>query len=259
MMIKRISIFILGCWLLVGVAYAQVSVALSDNLLVLNSQTRSSMFELVNLGSEPTEFRLTTDKLLLGTKEDASKIIRWAPARALVPANRTIPVRVSARPTPGLAAGEYIFRVGVTAEAQPVPRRPRSGDTAEAPPDGIAVTIPLVPTLPVTVYMRHQIEAPMIDVEPLVLTPDDKEIMGYFPVTKRNPAYSFVGQVLVLEKSTGQRINSGRLHLRQGGTGSSRVSMPRGQTPLQAAAQYCLQVWDHFPGKGEPTLVVCGS
>lgn len=258
-MIKRIFIFSLGCWLVASAAQAQVSVALSDNLLVLDSQTRSSMFELVNLGSEPTEFRLETDKLLLGTKEDASTIIRWAPARALVPANRTVPVRVAARPTPGLAAGEYIFRVGVTAEAKPVPRRPRPGDPAEAPPDGIAVTIPIVPTLPVTVYLRHNIEAPMIDIEPLVLTPDDKEVMGYFPVTKRNPAYSFVGQVLVLDKATGQRINSGRLHLRQGGSAGSRVNMPRAQTPLQAGAQYCLQVWDHFPGKGEPKLVVCGS
>lgn len=258
MMIKRVFIFSLGCCLLASVAQAQVSVALSDNLLILDSQTRSSMFELVNLASEPTEFRLETDKLLLGTKEDASKIIRWAPARSLVPANRTVPVRVSARPTPELAAGEYIFRVGVTAEVKPVPQRPRPGEV-EAPPDGIVVTIPLVPTLPVTVYLRHHIEAPMIDVEPLVLTPDDPEMMGYFPVKKRNPAHSFVGQVLVFEKTTGQRINSGRLHLRQGGGAGSRVSMPRGKTPLQVGAQYCLQVWDHFPGKGEPALVVCGS
>jgi len=240
-----------------SVAKADISVALSDNVVILDSRARSGMIELVNLGEEPTEFRLKVDQSLVGTPTDASTIIRWAPARSMVPAHQTRPVRIAARPTPELAPGEYIFRVGVTAESQPVPRKPRPGDV-EAPKDAIAVSVPIVPTLPVTVYLRHQIESPMIDVDPLVLTPGDKEVMGYFPVRKRTPAYSFVGQVQVVEAGSGKLINSGRLHLKPG-TPGSKVNMPRANVPLTKGARYCIRVWDHFPGEGKAAVESCGQ
>lgn len=240
-----------------GPARAQISVALSDNIVVLDSRTRSGLIELVNLGDEPTEFRLEVDESLAGTPADASSIVRWAPSRALVPAHQTRPLRIAARPTPELAPGEYVFRLGVTAEVRPVARRARPGE-AEAPPDGIAVRIPIVPTLPVTVYLRHGIEPPMIDVEALVATPDDPAVMGYFPVRRRNPAHGFVGQVQVVERGTGRLINGGRLHLRPGGDGS-RVSMPRAAAPLAAGASYCVRVWDHFPATGPATVETCGQ
>jgi len=235
-----------------------ISVALSDNLIILDSKSRSGMIEVVNLGDEPTEFRLKVDETLLGTPNDASSMLRWAPARTLVPAHQTRPVRVAARPTPELAPGEYIFRVGVTAEAKPVARKPKPGEDIEAPPDGLAVTVPIVPTLPVTVYLRHDIPPPALEVEPLVLTPGDEDVLGYFPVRKHNPAHSFVGQVQVAEMGTGKIANSGRLHIAQGKPGS-RVNMPRGKVQVDNTATYCVRVWDHFPGEGPPQVESCGK
>jgi hypothetical protein len=236
---------------------ATVSVALSDNLVILDSKARSGMIELINLGADPTEFRLKVDESLLGTPTDASSMLRWAPARSQVPAHQTRPVRISARPTPELAPGEYIFRVGVTCEAKPVLRKPKAGGE-EIVEDGIAVTIPIVPTLPITVYLRHDIEPPMLEVESLVLTPEDTAVMGYFPVRKKNPEYSFVGQVQVVEEQSKKIINSGRLHLSPGKPGS-RVNMPRPETPLVEGTRYCVRVWDHFPGEGEPLVESCGQ
>jgi hypothetical protein len=237
---------------------AAVSVALSDNLVILDSRARSGMIELVNLGADPTEFRLKVDESLVGTPNDASSMLRWAPARAQVPAHQTRPVRISARPTPELEPGEYIFRVGVTCEAKPVVRKPKPGEEdVDVPSDGIAVTIPIIPTLPITVYLRHEIDAPMVEAESLVLTPDDPSAMGFFPVRKKNPAYSFVGQVQVVEESTKKVINSGRLHIAQG-KAESRVSMPRPETALVEGARYCVRIWDHFPGVGEAMVESCG-
>ncbi len=242
--------------LALGPVRAGVSVALSDNVVILDSTSRSGMIELVNLGSEPTEFRLKVDETLVDSPTDASKMLRWAPARAMVPAHQTRPMRISARPSPDLAPGEYVFQVGVTAEARPVPRKPRPGEV-EVPPDGLAVTIPIVPTLPITVYLRHEIDPPMLEVEPLVLTPEDDGVLGYFPVRKHHPAYSFVGQVQVVEEGTEKVINSGRLHLKPGSPGS-RVSMPRGNVPLESNGRYCVRVWDSFPGEGPAKVESCG-
>lgn len=261
-MSRRTTMLTVGLLSVIALAHspraeAGISVALSDNIVILDSHARSGMIELVNLGGDPTEFRLKVDESLLGTSTDASTVLRWAPARSQVPAHQTRPVRISARPTPELAPGEYIFRVGVTAEAKPVARRPRADDV-EAPADGIAVTIPIVPTLPITIYLRHNIEPPMLEVEPLVLTPEDEQVMGYFPVKKKNPAYSFVGKVQVVQAGTDKVINSGRLHIKPGKPGS-RVNMPRSKVPLEAGARYCVRVWDEFPGQGPALVESCGQ
>ncbi|WP_404400535.1 hypothetical protein LG288_11095 [Idiomarina seosinensis] len=234
-----------------------VSVALSDNLIVLEQRSRSGTIELVNLASDPTEFRIS----ILGVTDsevDGSDLIRWAPQRALAPANRTLPFRVSARPPGDLPAGEYLIRVGVTAEVQAPPPIPRDDDDTEEPEAAIAVVVPIVPTLPVTVYYRHGIETPMVDAKPLVETPDDEKFIGYFPVVKQQPNYSFVGTVQVIEKTTGTLINRGRLHLRQS-TEQSNVRMPRGEQNMIENGVYCLQIWDHWPGEGAPTKEVCSG
>lgn len=234
-----------------------VSVALSDNLIVLEQRSRSGTIELVNLASDPTEFRVS----ILGVSDsevDGSALIRWAPQRALAPANRTAPFRVSARPPGDLPPGEYLIRVGVTAAVQAPPPLPRETNENEEPEQGIAVVVPIVPTLPVTVYYRHGIETPMVDAQPLVETPDDENFIGYFPVVKQQPEYSFVGTVQVVEKTTKTLINRGRLHLRQS-TERSNVRMPRGEQTMIENGVYCLQIWDHWPGQGTPTTEVCSE
>lgn len=234
-----------------------VSVALSDNLIVLEQRSRSGSIELVNLASDPTEFQIS----ILGvsdTEVDGADLIRWAPQRALAPANRTAPFRVSARTPDGLPPGEYLIRVGVTAAVQAPPPIPRDNAENEEPEQGIAVVVPIVPTLPVTVYYRHNIETPMVDAQPLVETPEDLNFIGYFPVVKQQPQYSFVGTVQVIEKTTNTLINRGRLHLRQS-TERSNVRMPRGEQTMIENGIYCLQIWDHWPGQGVPTTEVCSE
>lgn len=233
-----------------------VSVALSDNLAVLDERNRSTAIELVNLGADPTEFRLTVDPDIAGTDIDGRSVIRWSPSRALAAPHTTVPVRIAVRPPADLPPGEYMLRAGVTAEVQ----RPPPIDTGldDAPPDGIAVTIPVVPTLPIMVYFRHRISPPMIDSEPLVLTPDDADSMGYFPVVKRHPEYSFVGQVQVVDADSRQVINGGRLHLKPG-SASSQVRMPRPAEAIEQSGRYCLLIWDHWPAQGPAQQEVCGS
>jgi len=231
-------------------------VTLSDDVIVLDEHTRSGSIDLVNLGADPMEFTLKVDDEAKGAAPDGTPLIRWTPTRSLVPANRSVAMRVAARPPANLPPGEYVFRVGVTASVQRPKMAP--GEEEKAAEKGIAVTIPVVPILPVTVYVRHKIETPMIDVKPLILTPEDKKIAGYFPVTKRMPGVSFVGQIQLVEQSSGKVVSRGRLVLAPA-KNSSQVSMPRGETPMIKGARYCLRVWDHFPGEGDPKLEVCGQ
>ena len=231
-------------------------VTLSDDVIVLDEHSRSGSIDLVNLGEDPMEFTLKVDDEAKGAAPDGTPLIRWTPTRSLVPANRSVAMRVAARPPANLAPGEYIFRVNVTASVQR-PKMTPGAEEKEAE-KGIAVTIPVVPVLPVTVYVRHKIETPMIDAKPLVLTPEDKKIAGYFPVTKRMPGVSFVGQIQLVEQGSGKVVNQGRLVLAPA-TDTSKVSMPLGKIPLEKGARYCLRVWDHFPGEGAPKLEVCGQ
>ncbi|MBN2644309.1 MAG: hypothetical protein JXR59_02425 [Desulfuromonadaceae bacterium] len=253
------SLLVLAVLLLMSAAaWADVSVALSDNLIVIDSRDRSGMIELVNLSADPTEFTLQIQNVE-GSEVDGETLIRWAPRRSQVPANRTAPFRVSARPQKDLPPGEYLIRVGVSARLMAPPpvvetKKNQNGEIEQT----IAVVVPIVPVLPVTVYYRHQIDTPMIDAQALVATPDDEKYLGYFPVVKRTPQYSFVGTVQVVEQATGKVINQGRLHLKQG-TESSRVRMPRGEQALVPGTTYCLNIWDRFPAKGQPVQQVCGA
>jgi hypothetical protein len=231
-------------------------VTLSDDVVVLDDKQKWGSIDLVNLGADPMEFTLTVDATASGTARDGTSLIRWAPSKALAPANRSVTMRVSARPPADLPPGEYVFRVGVTAAVQHPPRTLPGEGTDQV--QGIAATIPVVPILPVTVYLRHKIEAPMIDAKPLVFTPEDPKYFGYFPVTKRTPGVSFVGQIQLVEQGSGAIISKGRLILSPA-QDTSNVRMPRGDTPVKDGARYCLRIWDHFPGKGGPTQEVCGQ
>ncbi len=249
----------LGLMLSSGYAVAEssgVSVALSDNLIVLDNRTRSGSIELVNLASDPTEFTISVLSVK-NTELDGESLLRWAPRRTLAPAHRTASFRVSARPPGDLPAGEYLIRVGVTSKLQSPPPVPKEFKNADGVMElGLSAVVPIVPTLPVTVYYRHGIETPMIDAGALVLTPDNPEQIGYFPVTKREPKYSFVGAVQIVERSTGTVINQGRLHLAQG-LATSNVNMPRGKQTMMAGGVYCLRIWSNWPMKGKADQEVC--
>lgn len=243
-----------------GLASAQepgdISVAISDNLIVIDGRARSGQIDLVNGGEEPMEFTVYPMEEVQGIVQSAEPILRWAPEKAVAPAHRSLAFRVLARPTPDLEPGEYAFQFGVRAQVQrdepPIVVRQEEGE----PEPLLTAVVPVVPVLPVTVYVRHGIETPRVDPQPLVLTPEDEANLGYFMVVKREPDRSFIGQIQVADKATGDVLSSGRLHLAQAGK-QAKVGMPREFFPAHRAGSYCLRIWDHFPGEGEPYVSLC--
>lgn len=233
-----------------------ISVSISDNIIVIDAEARSGQIDLVNGSDDPMEFTVTPMGEVAGIEASARPILRWAPEKAVAPAHRSLPFRVLARKSNDLEPGEYAFQFGVKAAVQrkelPITI---TRDEKDAPPT-IGAVVPVVPVLPVTVYVRHKIETPKVDPQPIVLTPEDPQNLGHFMVVKREPKRGFVGQIRVIDKETGQVLSSGRLHLAQSGS-QAKVDMPRETFPADRIGSYCLQVWDHFPARGEPYATIC--
>ncbi len=265
MHIPRIS------WLATTVAFAvlsapsanaqdagRITVSISDNIIVIDANARSGQIDLVNGSDDPVEFSVSPKTEGAGIINSAEAVLRWAPARSVAPAHRSQAFRVAARPTPELAPGEYAYQFSVRAELQrnAINTLANSDDKTKEPL--VTVRVPIVPVLPVTVYVRHGIEAPRVDLRPLTLTPDDPDSLGYFTAVKQHRDRSFIGTVQVVDAETGAELSRGRLHLGQAGA-EAKVGMPRERFPQGKAGKYCLRVWDHFPAQGEPYANVCGA
>lgn len=235
-------------------------VSISDNMIIIDANARSGQIDLVNGSDDPMEFTVlpAPDGSKTAIVNSAGPVLRWAPERSVAPAHRSQAFRVAARPTPELAPGEYAYQFLVRSKLQrSVPDLLVQTDavTQETVITGL---VPLVPMLPVTVYLRYGIEAPRVDVRPLTLTPDDPESLGYFMAVKQHPDRSFVGTIQVVDADTGAELSRGRLHLGQEGS-DARVTMPRGIFPTGKAANFCLKVWDQFPSQGEPYANSCSG
>lgn len=238
----------------------RASVSISDNMIIIDANARSGQIDLVNGSDEPMEFTVlpapegSTTRIV----NSAGPVLRWAPERSVAPAHRSQAFRVAARPTPELAPGEYAYQFLVRSKLQrTVPDLLVQTDEATQE-TVITGRVPLVPMLPVTVYLRHKIEAPRVDVRPLTLTPDDPELLGYFLAVKQHPDRSFVGTIQVVDAETDAELSRGRLHVGQEGD-QAKVTMPRGIFPTGKNANYCLKVWDHFPPRGEPYANSCSG
>lgn len=237
---------------------SRVTVAISDNMILLDAVTRSGQVDLVNGSDDPMEFTVLPMLENAGIVNSAGSVLRWAPERSVAPAHRSQAFRVAARPTPELAPGEYAYQFKVRAQIQRATPDLLVETDKASQETVISGFVPVVPLLPVTVYLRYKIDAPRVDLRPLTLTPDDPDSLGYFMVVKQYPNRSFVGTIKVIDKETGSELSSGRLHLGQEGS-EAKVGMPRGLFPVGKGADYCLRVWDHFPSKGEPYASVCSG
>ncbi|WP_353209292.1 hypothetical protein [Sphingorhabdus sp.] len=227
-------------------------------MIILDTNTRSGQIDLINGSDDPMEFTVIPMLENAGIVNSAAPVLRWAPERSVAPAHRSQGFRVAARPTPELAPGEYAYRFQVRAQIQR--KTPdilvETDETTQQ--SVISGFVPVVPLLPVTVYLRYKIEAPRVDVLPLTLTPDDPDSLGYFIAVKRYPDRSFVGTIKVVNADTGVELSSGRLHLGQEGP-EARVTMPRGIWPTGKNANFCLKVWAQFPAQGEPYANSCSG
>lgn len=241
-----------------ALAEDKVTVAISDNIIVIDGTKRSGTIDLVNGSSDAVIFSVYPLEESIGIKQSLNNLLRWAPQSGLAPAHRSLPFRVLARPTPNLAPGEYAMQFGVRSEVQKKnpPIIVNAEDELEEP--SISVSATIIPVIPITVYYRHQIPTPKVDIEPFRLTPADQLYLGYVSVTKRMPNVSFVGQIQLEDRATGRVVNSGRLHLAQQGV-SAKVRISRVEETSETDREYCIKVWDHFPAERAPYINECSD
>lgn len=230
---------------------AQLSVTVSDNVVILDEKKRSGSIDLVNLGSDPVEFTVTA--LDSDGTTSVAELIRWAPPRVLVNANRSARLRVISKGNIDRTVAERLVKLGITAAVQ---RPPRAVIQEEDTTDAVAVTVPVVPTLPLFVYVRGNNSQNTVTLDPFISTPEDNNYAGHFPISKTIVDRSFVGHVKVINKANGEILSEGRVHLPQG-TEKSLVRVLRSEEKPEKQAVHCVQLWDEYPGQGEPSQTVC--
>jgi hypothetical protein len=250
---------ILALALIIGLFPAaawSISVSISDNVVVLDTRQRSGEIQLLSMTPSPVEFDITPMDVPEGVL-DGRDYLRWSPPRTLVPANRGSPLRMVFRPPADLAPGEYVVRLAVKGrqvDFQPsFLREPEEGVEGD---QGLAVGVSIQPVLPVTVYIRHQVESPALTVgqfEPVV---DDERSHGYFMVSKDPDAISFVGTVALIGAESGNTLTSGRLRMGQT-VDDMRIRVPRRDEEAELAEAVCLHIWPSFPARGQPEQRVC--
>lgn len=237
-----------------------VSVAISDDVIVLDAREKSGLVELVNFAAVPAEYNVRVLSLPDGIAA-GDRLIRWAPRRAVVPANRTIPLRVVARPRGDLAPGEYVVRVGIQARGTALPdSEVLDGDTeGENVDNGLGVSVPIQPILPTSVYYRHEIEAPRIEITGYTSEVESgAEGIGAFLTKKEDVDLSFVGSVSITHEPSGVILRQGRMHVPPGREPGPLLIPFSDEIPDMASDdEYCLRIWSEFPPRGEPYTERC--
>lgn len=236
-----------------------ISVSISDNVVVLDTRERSGEIELLSMTPSPVEFEISAMELPEGLA-DGRQYLRWSPERVLVPANRASPLRMVFRPPADLEPGEYIVRLAV--QSRQVDFEPDFGtddDDEDIDTDNaLAIGVAIQPVLPVTVYIRHQVDSPELVIGDFVPAEDDDTSHGHFTVEKHPDAISFVGTVALIGANTGNTLTSGRLRMAQTAN-ERRIRVPRDETEAALAEPVCLHVWPSFPPRGEPERRLCSE
>jgi len=253
--VASISI-LFGLIFLAGTARA-ISVSITDNVVVLDESSRSAAIQLLSMTPSPVEFEVRATELPPEV-QDGRELLRWAPERTVVPANRGRPLRMVFRPPADLSAGEYVVRLAV--QSREVDYEPDFGnDDDAATEDGenrLQIGVAIQPVLPVTIYIRHKVESPKLVVNTFQPTPEAQETHGYFNVSKRPEAISYIGEVALVGEVSNTVYTSGRLRMGQT-VNEKRVRVPRRDGDEQLTEAICLHLWPQFPAEGEPEQKVC--
>ena len=237
---------------------AAISVSISDNVVVLDNRQRSGEIELLSMTPSPVEFEVEPADLPEGIA-DGRDYLRWSPARTLVPANRASPLRMVFRPPADLPPGEYVVRLAVKSrQVDFQPSFQLDPDTEEPPQDGLAIGVAIHPVLPVTVYIRHQVDSPALSIGAFEPAADDEDSHGHFMVSKAPEAISFVGTVALVGERSNETLTSGRLRMGQNAT-ERRIRVPRRDSEAALDEPVCLHIWPRFPARGEPEQRVCSE
>ena len=235
-----------------------ISVSISDNVVVLDNRQRSGEIELLSMTPSPVEFEVEAMAVPEGM-QDGRDYLRWSPARTLVPANRASPLRMVFRPPADLPPGEYVVRLAVQSRQVDFQPSFEEGPDEEAPPqDGLAIGVAIQPVLPVTVYIRHQVDSPELTIGTFEPAAGDEDSHGHFTVRKAPEAISFVGTVALVGQHSGETLTSGRLRMGQNAT-ERRIRVPRRDEEPALSEPVCLHIWPSFPARGEPEQRVCSE
>lgn len=236
-----------------------ISVSISDNVVVLDSRQRSGEIALLSMTPSPVEFEVTVMDLPEGTV-DGRDYLRWSPARAMVPANRGSPLRMVFRPPTDLPPNEYVVRLAVKSrEVNYQPDFEGAPEDGEAPDnEGLGVGLSIQPVLPVTVYIRHQVDSPTLTIGRFEPVTDDLRSHGHFIASKPPEAISFIGTVALFGADSGEMLTSGRLRMGQT-VNETRIRVPRRDTEAELSEPVCLHVWPTFPARGEAEQRVCSQ
>ncbi|WP_144244440.1 hypothetical protein [Pseudohaliea rubra] len=235
-----------------------ISVSVSDTVVVLDSRHRSGEIQLLSMTPSPVEFEITPIDVPEGAL-DGSDYLRWSPPRVLVPANRGRPLRMVFRPPADLPPGEYIARLAVKSrqvDYQPDFDGPDKSTGADETRFSVGVAIQ--PVLPLTVYIRHQIEQPELTISAFMPAPNQENAHGHFLVKKNAGDVSFIGTVSMVGQNSGEILSKGRLRISQTAS-ERRVRVPRREGEGVLGEPVCLYLWDTYPPRGRPVKEVCGE
>jgi hypothetical protein len=256
-----LTLIVLTAALLALPASAQkVSVAVSDNVVIIPSGKTSGVVDLINLENNPVRFDVKLDLDPTGkAKSDPSfhptmsKHLRFSPERVMVPGNETRPLRVAFRAPPDLPPGEYRMWFHVIPE--PLPGQ-GDGKAIQEVENGLAVSVAVTPVIPIAVYVRHKLDRPTARMEPLEITPDDEKSQARVLVRKTVAEISYVGTLAILAADTGAVVLQGRAHI-TADKPESYVQIPRHLATLPTGTALCARLWHTSPPAGAPDQDGC--
>ena len=238
----------------------KVSVAVSDNVVIIPSGKTSGVVDLINLENNPVRFDVKLDLDPTGkAKSDPSfhstmtKHLRFSPERVMVPGNETRPLRVAFRAPPDLPPGEY--RMWFHVMPEPLPGQ-GDGKAIQEVENGLAVSVAVTPVIPIAVYVRHKMDRPTARMEPLEMTPDDDKSQARVLVRKAVSDVSYVGTLAVLASDTGAIVLQGRAHI-TADKPESYVQIPRHLATLPTGTPLCTRLWHSSPPAGAPDQDNC--
>ena len=197
-------------------AMAQADLLIAPTRVIINGGGSTQVI-LNNIGSAPATYRISLELRRMteeGELEDVAEadatpaeqaalaMIRYAPRRITLPPDQPQSVRISARPGPELADGEY--RVHMKFAGVPAPLTP---EEAARQKTGTGLTIKLIPiygiTIPVIVR-KGQLTALATIANPRVVTTKEGSFLDLDMA--RSGTRSVYGEIIVRPKSGGDPL-----------------------------------------------------
>ncbi len=197
-------------------ALAQADLLIAPTRVIINGGG-STQVVLSNIGSAPATYRISlvlrrmdaegelnevTEANATPAEQAALAMIRYAPRRIVLPPGQPQSVRISARPPPELAAGEY--RVHMKFEGVPAPLSPEEAAKLQT---GTGLSIRLTPIYGITIPLivrKGQLDVQASIANPRIVNGPDGTFLDLDMV--RGGARSVYGEIAVRAKAGGDPL-----------------------------------------------------